>query len=490
MNLELQTFIDSLVPKNLSKTKREKLLFELEAHALDKADSYEELGYSKEESLNLAIHDMGESEETRISIRNEFERLYHERTWWAIVAGVVCVAVNLLFGFGGYWVTSADYNTDPNTEMNLMSFGYIFLLLFAVIFAKDKGYRKTLTAIGAANALIGLNFLYCFFPQAAFFSIETNVLFLLDRFTPFSAWQKDPVFWFYLCVAALLALAMYCFFSAAKAKKRSEKKGLPLKSKLLLFGAVYLFVAGATCLVYPSAKAELDAANTRYIYDYASHVGETDEEIFALIEKVDDYNEAVQILKEHDLLNSDAFSKTLDRSGKKVFSAQLKALHREDDTVEIWLPKEGQTLNRSLFYLKKDENGKLIAKGVGSDLPFSNELIHYFRPLNVEKVSVYVDSFKTLKFGAGEEEAVAIFKEKTPVSKFVFLENGKTVTVLRFALEDEIPVYSYDFSRFEYNYAIFELRFSEGKLISGELIAVKKDSSLNVIDTERVSITE
>lgn len=162
-----ETYINSLIPKNISGKKRKLLYSELQNHIYEKVDYYIELGYSKEDSENKAIEDFGTDENIIKSINREFESLYHERTWWSVAVAIIISVMNLMCFWLDAWIYSADWNDLPESDDVLISFAMIFAVIFAVAFARAKKYRKMLIGIGVANIGVAFSVLLAFYPQTA-----------------------------------------------------------------------------------------------------------------------------------------------------------------------------------------------------------------------------------------------------------------------------------------------------------------------------------
>ena len=467
MNPKLSAYLDSLVPKSLSEKRKKALFDELQSHILDKADRYEEIGYSKDESLELALRDMGEDEKTKEAIKDEFESLYSEKTWWAILAGVLILLLNLLCAMSGQFVTSADYLGDPDFTANLTSFGITFVMLFVVVVSRSFKLRKTLISIGAANIIIAASLLLCVFPQAALFSIETNIMYFLDKFSPLSMWSEinmGPVLFYPIgCMAFLLACSAYCFVAARKIKNGTEKKTRPFSKRMIAFCGAYLFVSVFTCALYPTAHKYIEFDIPTYIYPDDSYISQSSDEMYSLIEKTDDYEKAAEILTSHKMANVEEFKKTLDNSKRNALSKQLKKLVLEDKSFEVWLFEEERPNGNGLIFLKKDENGKIIARGVGNGAPFGKRgkygaTTFYFSSDFIGNPQKAQEAFASLQKGQSEKEVLKLFEGGEIYSKFSFNESGKEVD--RYRIFFRTP-------RLE---VCAELTFGDRKLTDGRLL--------------------
>ena len=72
MTDEIKGYLDTLIPPNLPRQRRKELYEELYCHLLDRADRYEEIGWSKEESIQKAVEDVGTDQAVNQSISSEF----------------------------------------------------------------------------------------------------------------------------------------------------------------------------------------------------------------------------------------------------------------------------------------------------------------------------------------------------------------------------------------------------------------------------------
>ncbi len=435
MKSKVSEYLDSLVPKNLSKKRRAQLFLELEDHIVEKAGHYMEIGYPQEESFDLALRDMGEDAETVKAVRGEFESLYREKTWQAVLAAAAVLLLNLFCVLTGRFVASVEYLGDPDFAMNCISFTVMFVLLFIIVYAKALGFRKTLFAVGVSCFAIAASVLYCVFPQAALFSVETNVLFLIDRFTPLSVWSSSHTgakLFSFLSYAFVAVCAVCCFVFSWRIKAGRAKQSDSPKRTILAFCAVFLSVAGLTCGVYPGAYAHVKSI-PQYITPDNSYISSETDRIYSLLEKTGDYEESRKILTRHGLVNAEEFKKTLTYSQQKALSKQLKQLKLADESFEAWLPKEKKENGNGLIFLKNDGSGRVAARGTGNGSKFLekgeynayNVYVYDTENCDAEKSEKY---FRALKKGTDEKEALKFFEQNhgCVYSKFTFFENGAT----------------------------------------------------------------
>ena len=212
-------YIDSITPKNISKKKKQILHDELLCHILDRIDYYKEIGYSEEQSTDKAIEDMGTDEETKKYLYDEFEELYHERTWWAFIPSAIMLLLNYLCLPLDTWVTSADYNDEPTGWKILVSFAMLFVCFAFIRFAEIKRFRKMLVGIGLSNLIIAVSLLCCFYPQAALFAVEQNFYLMLDKCTPFTLNPEYFGFYYYAALALLIIIYIYCIIKSVRIKR-------------------------------------------------------------------------------------------------------------------------------------------------------------------------------------------------------------------------------------------------------------------------------
>ena len=76
MEERISEFIADYIPKRITKETRYKLQAELENHIYERIDYYTEIGYSEEESLEKALKDFGDDEETKEQIKKNLENIH------------------------------------------------------------------------------------------------------------------------------------------------------------------------------------------------------------------------------------------------------------------------------------------------------------------------------------------------------------------------------------------------------------------------------
>lgn len=78
-----------------NKTARQSITAELESHILDKADYYEEIGYSREVAMQKATEEMGNPDDTAVPL-NALHKKGAVKGIWSIITAVFAVAFSLL----------------------------------------------------------------------------------------------------------------------------------------------------------------------------------------------------------------------------------------------------------------------------------------------------------------------------------------------------------------------------------------------------------
>ncbi|MBO5066177.1 MAG: hypothetical protein J6D06_08705 [Clostridia bacterium] len=480
-------FVEDFIPKNLSKKQKEKLKEEFTCHILDKKDYYVDLGYGEEESIEKAIEDFCTDEKDKNYINNEFENLYSEKTWFAVLVFFTIAAINLLCLLGGLWVYTADLKGYPDTMGVIGGFGVIFLILFIVAVARIKMYRKSLIAAGIVNVLITASLFLCVYPQNASYAIVYNLIYLIDRFTPFSMsntiiYGGDSLWLAILFSGIPLLIALYCFISAIRIKKGKAKSVKNPKVKLAIFSCAFLVVSVASGLMCDTSE--------KYIDDYPVWFNSScnlfspqTEEAFEEITIGGSYAEVQNFLRSKGFVNIDEYKKSLDRITLKQFNSELKEYDFYDN-YEIWYMPDYLTEYRTAIY----GNGFVGIMNSG-DKVTGICIGDIKKEIYVEKTSLYdmgvyfgywndvsyeiletVEIFRNFKKGDTEED---VLSKITDAYGFIY---GKNFYVKNGVEKHIYRIYSHGIVNPEiknYYEAIdsryFELTFENGKLTSGTM---------------------
>ena len=249
-------FVDKFVPRNLSPKRAEAVKSELTCHILDKVDYYKEIGYDESVSIDKAIEDFGTEEKDISYIYQEFEELYSEKKIYGVLSFLGIALMNLLCIPLNFWIMTADVNPEADYFGILGSFCLMFGVLSLVFLAGVKKYRKMLISIGVVHILTPSTVILCFYPQMMCYCIGYNMLYVLDRFTPYSAesvmarYLGDYV-GFYLWLILPVILAIACFIIAKRIKKGALKPVKNPRRSYCIFACVYAIFSLVSWLLYP-----------------------------------------------------------------------------------------------------------------------------------------------------------------------------------------------------------------------------------------------
>ena len=476
---DLKAYVDSLIPANLPKSKKELLYDEIESHILDKADFYEEIGYPRKESIEMAIKDFGTDREVKDSIFGEFETLYYERTRWAIPAGIAVFAMNILAFWMDIWVGSADYNSDPDSGGAFASFCMIFFLLGGIVFARIKNFRKLLVGLGIGSFVSAANFLWCFFPQAAFYAIGINTAYIIDMISPFALgdyFDIGAALYFYLSIILLTACSLYCFITSHKIKAGKAKKINNPGAMAAAFTAVFFTIAFISCSILPKAQRYSDDY-PKWFTAYHSYISDETDYIYGTVNIGDSYDEVAQKLTEYGWISFESYEKTLDRLLKKQFKADIRNFEF-DENDEIWF-LDGNKINgkyiggNNFVALQKDESGIICKKAVGdvSKNIVNDNSFGYTgtnKDLNDDMKLVSAE-FDSLKKGDSEKSVLSKFGVTFGeiYSKNTWQENGSVKTIYRIYCRGQKY---YDIQSYaQFISCHIELTFTDGYLTEGKL---------------------
>ncbi len=481
----INDYVNSLVPSNIPKRKRQDIREELLSHIFDRIDYYKEIGYDTDSAIDKALCDMGEDESVKLSIRNKFEELHFERTWWSFVAAAVILAMNWLCWPLGLWVISADFNDEPTAFTAFISFAMILVMLFGIVFARIKKYRKMLVGIGVANAVVAGCFLFCFYPQSAFYVLDLNIICLLDRFTPF---YMNDIFEYYVggffywgCLVFLALCSLYCFTVAVFIKKGKAKTVNNAKAKIISFVAVYFVVAVFSCAIYPWSEA-YERDYPKWFNEYSSCISEETGVLYDNIVLLDDYPEVADYLSENGWMTIEAYENTLDKVTAKQFRGEIRRFSFEDG-YEVWFnPARLKDISGNGFIaVRKNGDNKINGKSVGNlhtEMYNSDFGFGYSRQSDERRddMKELIAAFDQLKKGDREEDVLAVFSSDAGVvyqygeiyTKSAALENGVLKTYYRvYSFGTVYPNEKSWYDRVQDRY--FEFTFEDGLLTEGKM---------------------
>lgn len=490
----ISDFVDSFIPANLPNSKKSVLKEELESHILDKTEYYKEIGYSREQSVEKAIEDFGTDDVVKKYITDEFEVLYSEKPVVGILSGLFILIMNLLCLPLDIWVTSADYNRDPDPAGAFMSFTMIFAVAIIIIFARVKKYRKMLLIVALSNLVIAGFWLCCFYPQMAAFTVGDNLIYLTDRFTPISmgdvivyAWSGifAMVFW----AGIPLSAAVYSAVSSLRIKKGLAKRiRNPLK-KTVIFSAVYFFVTIVSCLLYPVSDDYIDDYPV-WFDNYYNFISEESEEIFSSVTVGSSSEEVSKMLREKGYCTIEEYRNSLDKLTKKQFDNNLKEFDFIDG-YSVWFSPDKYIRGNGFIGIKK-ENGTVAGIAVGninksmynggecnfgySDIDINDDMFELF------------DYFASLKKGDSEAEIMSRFGNEFGLiyAKRISAENGNIKSYYRvycYGITDSDKKVYYEKNDNRY----IELFFENGMLTKGVMYDKHYSSKENTVTAEYVS---
>ncbi len=365
---KIYEFVDSFIPKNLPSKRKQMLRDELSDHIFEKTAFYEEIGYTKEQSIEKATEEFGRDEEMKKHIFNEFEQLYAEKNILGIIAFIVIVFMNFMCFPLDIWVTSVDFNKDPDLFGTAVSFTMIFVVLSMIVFARIKKYRKMLLAIGITNILIAVSTLFNIYPQMAAYTVGYNFIYLFDTYTPFLLENLFSdlsdifiiAFWWY---GTLLIPAVYCIVTSVLLKKGKAKTVKQPVKKVSVFCAVYLCIAAVSCMLLPSGQNYVE----NYPVWFSPHslcIVETPDAIFSEIHTGMSTESANEVLNSYGYQTLDDYRETLDRVTKKQFDAALKKFDFIDGYT-VWFSPD-KYVSGGGFVGVKSENGTVMGVGIGN----------------------------------------------------------------------------------------------------------------------------
>lgn len=477
MNDKIKSYIQSVLPVNLSDAKRKALYDELCCHILDRYEFYKEIGFSDEESTQKAIHDMGEDEETTDYIRNEFDELYFEKTWWAVLAFFGVLVLNAIAGVFGVWVVAGDSLGPPSILRTVVSFLMVTAILFGTWAAYHFGCRKTLIALGTAEVMVAVSLLFCFFPQAAFYSFFNAIFYLLDRFTPLILADASNIFLESFCAFAgmvfLLLLGLISFILSAHIKRH----GMPtqeLRLSTQISAVAFLLIAVlSVCLLRPSLE---------YFHDYPVWFDENsdsiDEDTAVLYDElcnIRNYNEAKAYLKTYGYISTDEYIQTLTPNDVKKFEKNFNQIDFFfDEDYEVFFnpqrTKMGDNYNyrsNAFLYLQGSGDGTLTGIGVGNGMTLYGTYGETVIAKESNNTSACLEAFQALRAGDSKQKVLENNGEKFGelYTEFRTYTNQSTNEYYRFVCdpqssnmfdEKQVPLY-------------LEFYFENGVLTDGKI---------------------
>lgn len=490
---QMENYVRSVLPAGMPQRKRIPLHDELICHLLDRYEFYREIGFNDEESTQKAIHDMGEDEKTTDYIRNEFDELYFEKTWWAVLVFFGVLMIDLFSDIVFFFGAVSDSDSFSFEIFNaIISFISIAIVLKGIGIAYRHGCRKILTAIGIANILLFvcgglatltriLSFPFLFdavfweiqYTQAATCAMLDSLFLFLDRCTPLVLRTADCFTLGYNIFGSLLLVAFGIFPFALSFKIR--RHGLPRKSKKRgQWGRKIAFIFAAILSVSFYYPADQYFNNYPVWFDDANDTIEAEEQnLYNQICVMQTYEEAETFLNENGYVSTDEYTNTLSYNMSKKFNYDLNQIHFfiEDDYKIFFNPEKvsptiqgGSYDDRNGFlYLKRAEDGTLCGIGVGNAMYFDE----YSHSTYASDPQLCLSAFEEIKTGDSKESVLEKYEEDfgEKVTEFRYITNNGTEEHYRFISEGK--------GDFHINNSIVtlyvDLHFINGTLSDGKL---------------------
>lgn len=123
------------ISKNIkNKTAKKAVIAELESHIEDKKDYYIEIGYSAEEAEKKAIEEMGEAEQTALSLNELYTVKWYKNTFNIVsfIILLLCIAGSYIVSNNSYYLNSIE--AQHNLIIDFLSLGIFtaYVILFAL----------------------------------------------------------------------------------------------------------------------------------------------------------------------------------------------------------------------------------------------------------------------------------------------------------------------------------------------------------------------
>lgn len=184
--MNMKDYLRSVSGKIGDKTASRQITAELEAHILDKADYYTELGFSRSEALSRAVEEMGEPDDAALplgALHKRKNRLSLIIPSFALEAAVLLIAVF----FGQKFSYGSDYYTAVchSVLIDFLSLCCIAVLLAVLFLAGRHSNRLLALSAGVTVLLISI----ISFAKAGFSHLQISV-FQPALWLPFTLFHK------------------------------------------------------------------------------------------------------------------------------------------------------------------------------------------------------------------------------------------------------------------------------------------------------------
>ncbi len=473
MDEKISAFLTDVIPNEIPKRRRRKLVDELSCHIEDKADAFREIGYSDEDSVSKALEAFAETDEIKNAICEKFDELYHEKTLWAVIAGAAVAVMNLLSFPLDIWINSADHNDDPSTYSAAVSFTFVLAVISLIVFAKAKKYNKMLLGIACGVALTAILPIMNLYAQAAVFAVVRGTRYLVNEYTPLfipnSVFVVFAEYYTYLLVLPLVEIAV-CIVSAVRIKhgKTTSQSAKRVGKRFAVFSVCYACIAAFLSYSVPAA---VRYENYPRPFDKNAYMSYASERAFDEIADCGSVEECDKILRRNGLITIDDFRKKLGGALRKELDRQIKDFQIPESFI-VYVMHDSYTADGNGFIFLKEEDGRLTLKGVGSTCTLDDNILNSMP--NGSNTSIKYETlsefFTSLKKGQPEQEITEKIENMGEIySIFRYGENMNSTAYRVYFRDASHP----DDCTTDFYEAAADLIFTDGKLASGKMLVSK-----------------
>ena len=462
---KIESYVDSIIPKNIPKYKQKILRDEIEAHIFDRIDFYTEIGYDNEASINKALADMGEDEEVKSSIRNDFEELYFEHTWWAVTVGVVMFIVS----------SALPFVFELNTQNSIvLSFVLTFVYIVFTYFIYKKGLRKCLIASSISHFIIELSLLIGFSDISYYLlaqsSFDEVIPYLIELYTPLILYDMTHYAYEWYSLLYIVITLILAF--------KIKKHGKPAKKKPFIpiaFCVIYLVAAVTSVSLYDDAINHFMGYGANFT-NGLDHITADAQNYYSAVDENTLYSEFSGLLKENGYMTVEEYKESLAHPNYKYFSQHYDNLEFIlGEEYEVWVHPDRMEFGNSsrttylddvsyyhqsyhtdistssnfieeesytLIFLLKDEGDKVKSIGVGQ---LDKELYMHESEdwVNIEECLKY---FQSLKGGESKAEVMDFFDSQygSIVGKYKTYTDDSELQYYRLGLYSGLDCEEYD----------------------------------------------
>ncbi len=474
MNEEMISFLDTVIPTDIPKKKRQSLFDEMSCHLEEKAEHFKSIGFSDEESTKKACDAFAQTQDAKQNISNNFDEMYHERTWWAFAAAVGVVVLEILCFLTGSWIYSVDKKADPDIPEAAISFGLVFVFLAFIAFARIKNLRKTLLGV-AAGTVFCLVPLWNVFAQSAIFTVIHGLVYFTNNYTGIYIENPSGVAevleWAASSAVLPLAAIAYCISASLRIKHGTAKKlfGRKVTVGCTALAALYVCSAVLFSAALPTVKAYMNEPaplkNEMFMTMWTDR-------IYSDLESCETLEECDAVLREHKMKTLDEYRESLSRAKQKEFDRQIKEMKIPSDLITYTLNgyASGPVMGNGFIFLKTD-NGRITLKGVGSTyVPEEGEAI--IARTDPEHDDTALDEaiklFTSLKKGMPEKETSVNFGFQYG-TKFAKFRYGKDMNTSAYRIFFRNRLAHGDEIHENYYACIMNLIFTDGELTDADM---------------------